>query len=372
MKRSLIYLIVLPSILFFSACKKQDGIFKDYVVPGGTVYTGKPGGLLAQPGYKRMRLVWARGADPSVTRAKVSWDNGAKSLAVTYPATGDSISVIIPDLEEKPYSFIVNTFNSKGNSSVPVELQTRVYGDSYQSGISNRPIINSVLAISGSSVTINWGIADLSGGATATEVKYVAADGVAKIQRFPVTENSSTITDLKLGSAFEYRTVYRPDTLSLDNFNTAFQLYEKMEFAKSNWSVIAYSSQHTAGDNAAANIIDGTFTTRWHTLVDGVSKYPHFVTVDMKGDRTITQFSVWRTNKDVPNGDDRGPNKFQLLISNDNVVWTDLGVFNFDRFKNGEQSYAIAAKPKARYFKFVATEGPLAYMVLGEISVFGF
>jgi hypothetical protein len=372
MKRILIYLITLCPVLFFTACKKQDGIFKDYVVPGGTVYAGKASGVLAQPGFKRMRLVWARGADPSVTKANVSWDSGTSSLDVTYPATGDSISIIIPDLEERSYSFIIRTFNSNGNSSIPVELQTRVYGDSYVAGISNRPITNSVLATTGSSITINWGTADLSGGATATEVKYVGTDGVSKTQRFPIAESSSTVSGMKLGSAFEYRTVYRPDTLSLDNFNTAFQLYEKMEFAKTNWSLIAYSSQHTAGENAAANIIDGTFTTRWHTLVDGVSKYPHFVTVDMKAERTITQFSVWRTNKDVPNGDDRGPDKFQLLVSNDNVVWTDLGQFDFDRFKNGEQSYAISGKPKARYFKFIATAGPIPYMVLGEISAFGF
>jgi hypothetical protein len=372
MKKLLIYLIALFPVLFFTACKKQDGTFKDYVVPGGTVYAGKANGVLAQPGYKRMRLVWARGADPSVTSANVSWDNGTSSLDVTYPATGDSISVIIPGLEEKSYSFIIKTFNSKGNPSIPVELQTKVYGDSYQSGISNRSITNSMLAITGSSMTINWGAADLSGGATATEVKYVGADGVSKTQRFPITESSSTVTDIKVGSAFEYRTVYRPDSLSLDNFNTAFQLYEKMEFAKTNWSVIAFSSQHSDGDNAAANIIDGTFTTRWHTLVDGVSKYPHFVTVDMKAVRTITQFSVWRTNKDVPNGDDRGPDKFQLLVSEDNVVWIDLGLFDFNRFKNGEQSYAISAKPKARYFKFIATAGASPYMVLGEISAFGF
>ena len=56
----------------------------------------------------------------------------------------------------------------------------------------------------------------------------------------------------------------------------------------------------------------------------------------------------------------------------DNVSWTDLGTYDFNRFVNGEQNYVMGSLVRARYFKFVGVAGPQDYMVMGEISAYGY
>jgi hypothetical protein len=185
-----------------------------------------------------------------------------------------------------------------------------------------------------------------------------------------VTESSSVLTDAQPGTTLQYRTVFEPDTLSIDEFYTGSSDVGDMSFSKKDWSIIAYSSQHSDGDNAVINFIDGTDATRWHTLAGG-SFYPHFATIDMGVERTITKFGVWRTTFEN-GGDDRAPDQIQFLTSTDNTNWTDLGIYPFNRHINGEQTYLIPSEPRARYFKFVGVSGPQDYMVMGEISAYGF
>jgi hypothetical protein len=49
----------------------------------------------------------------------------------------------------------------------------------------------------------------------------------------------------------------------------------------------------------------------------------------------------------------------------------DAGIFNFARMNDAGQYYAVTARPKARYFKFVGLSGPEKFMVMGEINVYG-
>src|SRR3546814_20653067 len=77
----------------------------------------------------------------------------------------------------------------------------------------------------------------------------------------------------------------------------------------------------------------------------------------MGGLRTITYFGVWRTTFEN-GGDKRAPDKIQFLTSLDNVTWTDMGIFDFNRFINGEQLFEMPEGTEARYFNLVGVEGP--------------
>lgn len=154
--------------------------------------------------------------------------------------------------------------------------------------------------------------------------------------------------------------------MSIDTFYTSFQESKGYLFDKTEWEVIDFSTQHPGGANLVTNAIDGNPGTRWHTWV-GHSQYPHFVTIDMGAEHTITIFELYRMT-----GDDRACNTFQLLVSTDDVTWKDMGIFNFNRLIDDGQLYDISSHPTARYFKFVGISGPQVYMVTGEISVYGF
>jgi hypothetical protein len=355
--------------MLFSACKKMDSTYKQYIVVGGITYTGKAKSPRAYAGHNRVKITWLRGADPNVTKARIFWDNYTDSVEVNIKDDMDTISVIIDNLPEKDYSFAIRTYDKNGVSSIPVELLSGAFGDKYQSQLLTRPV-NSILLDKNDQVTIKWGNADISNGAIFTELEYTDLSGTAKTIRFPVTEPASILTDAKPGTALQYRTVFEPDSLSIDEFYTDYSALGEMSFDKKDWSIIAYSTQHSDGDNAVINFIDGTDATRWHTFAGG-STYPHFATIDMGVERTITRFGVWRTTFET-GGDDRAPDQIQFLTSTDNTNWTDLGVYSFNRHINGEQTYLIPSQPTARYFKFVGVSGPQPFMVIGEISAYGF
>ncbi len=160
-------------------------------------------------------------------------------------------------------------------------------------------------------LTINWGGADIANGAYASEVKYTDVSGTVKSQVFPVLVKASEvkiteITDMKANTNYQFRTIFRPDSLSLDMFYTSYTDGGLFSIDKKDWRVVSFSSQHPGGDNAAVNFIDGTEHTRWHSCA-GCSSYPHWIVVDMGAPRILTQFGVWRTDFDSPGGDGRGP-----------------------------------------------------------------
>jgi len=347
----------------------MDSTYRQYVVVGGIPYTGKATSPKAYAGHNRVRITWLRGADPNVTKAKIFWDNYADSLEVSIPEDADTISVMIDQLPEKAYTFEIKTYDKNGIPSIPVEVLSGAFGDKYQSELINRPV-NSVLLDANDKITIKWGNADISDGAIFTELEYTDLSGATTTRRFPVSESSSELTDLKAGTVFRYRTVFEPDSLSIDEFYTGFANPGDFSFDKKNWSIIAYSTQHSDGDNAVINFIDGTDATRWHTRAGG-SNYPHFATIDMGVQRTITKFGVWRTTFET-GGDDRAPDQIQFLTSTDNISWADQGIYHFNRMINGEQTYLMTSPPAARYFKFVGVSGPQDYMVMGEISAYGY
>ncbi len=365
MKSILYYFLVLFMFLeVFTSCTEMDSTYSEFIVPGGINYPGKAVNAVVYAGRNRVKIVWLRGTDPSVVKTRIFWDNYTDSVEVATPAQGDTLSVIINNLEEKTYVFTIKTYDSKGNISVPIELLSSAYGERYQANLLSQSPFAAILDNQGN-VTIEWGTANITGGAYQTEVVYTDVSNKTLTQRFSATESTLALTGLKPGTTFQYRTSYLPSSFSIDTFYTSYTENKEFVFKKSEWSIIAFSSQHTAdATNGIGNIIDGSAATRWHTL--STSKYPHYVTIDMKAKKKISGFELFRTTGDV-----RACDKFQLFVSLDNVIWTDLGVFNFDRLTDNGQYYGMVSNPEARYFKFVGLAGPNPFMVSGEINVYG-
>ena len=366
--------LLIATACLISACRKMDETYKEFVVPAGLVYPGKAIAI-AQSGRNRVQLVWPKGVDKSIVTAKVYWNSYADSIVVDIASVpGDTVKVMVNDLMEKSYTFVIRTFDAQGNKSVPVEVNGGSFGTRYQSQLLTRPV-NSTLINAAGKLTINWGGADIANGAYASEVKYTDVSGVVKTQIFPVIvkgreEKITEISDMLANTNYQFRTIFRPDSLSIDKFLTSYTDGGLFSIDKRDWKVTALSSQHPGGDNAGVNFIDGTEHTRWHTCA-GCSSYPHWIIIDMGAPRILTQFGVWRTDFDSPGGDKRGPSKFEFLTSVDNVTWVSQGTFNFDVNLNGEQRFLLPRSPRARYFRFTGTQGPDGNMVLGEISTYG-
>ena len=361
--QSILIMVLFSTICALSACKKMDSTYEKFIVPGGITYAGKATLPKVYAGQNRVLITWHRGSDPNVTSAKVFWNNYLDSVNVAIPAAADSISVFINNLEEQTYTFIIMTYDAKGNTSIPVEVLGSSYGSKYQATLLNRAINASELDPL-NNLTINWGNPNITGGYFGTEVRYTDLSGNTRVQRYTGVESTSFIPDRKMGTTYDYRTIYIPNITSIDTFYTSYETKSLFYLTKAQWTVKAFSTQNSGAANLAINVIDGNPATRWHTDAK-TSKYPHFVTVDMGIENTITTFEIYRTT-----GDDRACDTFQLLVSVDNITWTNLGNFDFNRLSDSGQLYDIPSRPKARYFKFVGLSGSLAYMVTGEINVY--
>ena len=364
---SFIIIIFSLALLCCTSCSKMEDSYEEFVVPGGIVYPGIAVQPTAYPGKNRVKVSWLKNVDPSVTHAQIFWNNYQDSLHVPMPTGTDSISVIIDNLLENTYTFFIRNYDSEGNISVPVEAFGVAYGENYASSLRNRPIIKNVMDANGQ-VFINWGEPDLSKGFIATEVKFTDMDGQESILSFDETEENSLLENYDASMPYQYRSLYTPDPLSIDTFATEYVDNPEAYFLldKTTFSVTDFSTQHDSkAANRVTNVIDGNPGSRWHTHASN-SSYPHFVTVDMGYEATISGFEIFRMTDD-----DRACDTFQLLVSADNETWEDLGEFNFNRLTNEGQFYEIASMPKANYFKFVALTGPEDYFVLGEINVYG-
>ena len=351
-------------VLLGAGCQKMDDSYRKYVVPGGKYYPEKPRDAGVRSGKGRVQVFWLKGTDPTVKRATIFWNGGMDSVAADVTGQGDTINKIIDGLKEQQYTFEMYTYDDQGNKSIAAEAIGASYGTVYQNSLLNRPINSGVVNDNGE-VTVYWGAASSTNGAISTEVSYTDNQSKTKKQTFPVSDIKSVINDLKDVSDLKYRTVFLPDSMAIDTFYTAFDSFDNFLMDKSAWNVIDFSSQHdNSADNRVTNIIDGNPGTRWHCWLN--SNYPHYVVIDMNKIRPITAFEIFRMTDD-----DRACDQFTLAVSDDNIKWNTLGTYDFNRFINGGQLYAMPKGTKGRYFKFTGIAGPLNYMVMGEINVYG-
>lgn len=358
------YLAILVVLsLGLNACKKMDSTYKDYLVLGGKYYPEKANQPKFQSGNLRGRMVWRNGADPKSTIARIFWNNYKDSVEVQLSKDKDSINYLFTNLSENVYSFVIKTYDGKGNVSVPVEISGAVYGETYQSRLLERPVKESLLKID-NSLSVTWDYADTTSGAVATEIEYTNRLGALKLQRTSTRLSKTDLLDYKAGTPFRYRTVYLPDSIALDVFYTPYKTNATLFLDKKQWKIADFSTQHPGDENKVTNLIDGDPGTRWHTDA-GNSHYPHFCTIDMGAQRTISKIGLWRMKDD-----DRAPDQVQFLTSSDQVNWVDQGVFNFNRQINDEQVFNLPVLKDAKYFKVVGVSGPNSFMVLGEVRVY--
>lgn len=366
--RKWIYLSILSFVLIASCAKIDD--YKKFVEEGEISYTGKIDSVKVYSGDGRVFIQGLFRSDPKVASCKIYWNSLKDSVEVPVIKTGgvDTLKQFI-QLPENLYNFQIYTYDALGNKSVPVYATGRSYGASYKASLTNRLILSAIIDAN-NDVIINWRNIDKTLGAFATEVVYTDNTNMEQRVTMDIDATTLLLKDYKSGAPFTYRTLYLPDTLSIDTFYTAYQTYQNFMYDKTSWKVIDFSSNHGGNDNKVQNFIDGTAATRWHTLVG--QGYPHFAVVDMQGKKTITSFGLQITTFEHPEGDSRAPDTFQMLVSDDNVTWVDLGTFNLNRFLNSEQLYNLSTPVSARYFKFIGVTGPENNMVLGEINIYGY
>ncbi|WP_316838977.1 discoidin domain-containing protein [Pedobacter gandavensis] len=124
----------------------------------------------------------------------------------------------------------------------------------------------------------------------------------------------------------------------------------RVELPKTGWSVVDFSSEEVAAANRAADVIDGSVLTFWHSRwSSNAAVYPHHLSIDLGSSKTVSG-GLSLTQRE---GANRAIKDFEILISSDNVSYTSLG--NKEAANgSGTQYFAFDSPKTFRYFKIIA------------------
>src|SRR5690606_18387166 len=125
----------------------------------------------------------------------IFWNNYTDSLEISVPSVGDTIRALVDGLEERFYSFIIKTYDTKGNFSTPVEVTSFAYGDNYQSSLLNRSIQRLERDVLGS-MHVYLANADIANGAKETEFVYENISGETVVVRASSAASNAVLPDV--------------------------------------------------------------------------------------------------------------------------------------------------------------------------------
>lgn len=218
-KTTFFYLFIIISL---ASCTEWDE-FKEYTEGGEIVYPGKVVGAIILPGKERVQLYALLNADPNIVHYKIFWDDRGDSISYDInKQSGDSIVSNIFEVSEGVKSFEIYTYDNLGNVSIPTYVVGVSYGAAYRRKLNNRLI--SDLVFSDSGTTINWSQMDLTTGPQFTRIEYEVNEEAKTIET-SIDESSTFLDGFTSSDTISYRTIFRPETNSIDTFSTSYTDY---------------------------------------------------------------------------------------------------------------------------------------------------
>ena len=220
MKHLIIILCVIAGIC--SSCNDMLDNIQPYLDAGENIYVGKVDSLTASSGRNRILLKGFYMYGVTQKKCVIRWqsqDEEDKSLEldVVRDNAVDPFEVIIDDLDEGQYEFSVTTYDAKGNSSIESMIEGYVYGNLYESNLTNRKMDR--LYLDENEVVISWRPAN---NALKSEMHYTSVTGEEKRIEIPITETETRIEDCDLTKVLRWRTVYLPEETAIDYFYSEF------------------------------------------------------------------------------------------------------------------------------------------------------
>ena len=292
--------IIIPLILSaLISCGDFMDTHKEYIEDGEIIYAPKVASVIFFAGMNRIECQYMLYKSPNVRSVDLYWNEGMDSLImpVTPTAGIDLFSVIIPNLEEKSYTFNARTTDLHGHKSLYLTNFGTSYGEVYKSTLTGRRV-NTVELIDKNDIgTGSISLFAASEDLVRTEIRYQKSDGSTDIVVAKQNENTVFCPDALPGSTFEARSLYIPEPVAIDTFATAWTTYgtafaTSYQYDRSDWEVLEVSDE-TAGEGGSA-LIDGNLATYWSSQRTPVAPLPHWAIIDMKSPKNIVRFDIYR------------------------------------------------------------------------------
>ncbi len=361
MNRIYVILAIVLTTSIFTSCEDFMDRHKEWIKDGEIIYSPRVDSLSFIAGRERLEFRHWLYKSPNVRSVDLYWNDMADSLIfqVTPSAGIDSLSVIVPKMPERAYTFTVRTTDMYGHKSLFITGFGSAYGESYESSLNDRNIGTSGIKI-GDDGLIGWANLLAAGeGLVRTEFRYVKADGSEGTAIAKASATSVEMPDATYSSFFKTRSLYIPEPESIDTFATAWKQHPVAfpdpppafgPYNRSNWVVLEVSDQTASDGGGMHTLLDGNHNNWWHSKWDnGNAPCPHWAIIDMKGAKDVGKFVVYRR----PNNPDTKTVEFYLSDTpNSNGTGTKVAVGLFPNAGNDPiEIYADDMVTKGRYLK---------------------
>lgn len=255
MKKFYIFLVFVLA-LAAASCAKQDTVYKEFVKNGGLIYPAKPINISADRGFQRIVLTWELPMDPSIRTAKLFWDSRTQSMDFDYSDYPDGkVSVVIPNLEDRSYTFEVVNYDSAENASLATEITSSPFGDSWLVSHAERAITMNEMDGTDAVVTLGKPTNEI----TATKFRYLSTSGQTLEKVFPASESVVRLPNAQKWKDIEYQSSF----CSAEGIDTVWI---------NNWSKgpypVASTVESTAAVTVTANQIRDNYVPSY--IIDGI------------------------------------------------------------------------------------------------------
>lgn len=289
-------IMLLAILIAFAGCSKMDE-YKKYVKSGEISYTGKIDSLQIFSGNKRVLIKGLFLSDPKIDKCVIYWNSKKDSAVIKVNRTQgvDTLKYLINNLEDNVYNFEILTYDKLGNASIPVYAVGTAYGERYQASLGNRPISKKELYAGDLTTSLVFGSMDRTSGVFATEIQYKDQGGISRKLLIPIDSTSIILSDYAIGSEFEYRTLFLPDTSCIDTFYSAYTAAEPSVVYLLN---LGDQFTHAEWDGGRWGVLENWITND-DTKNAGGDKYGGY---ELRGGVGVLSFEAGWGLRAVPNG----------------------------------------------------------------------
>lgn len=238
--------IILLMCAIIGLCTSCDGMLdniQSYLDEGETIYVGKVDSLEAFPGKNRVQLKGYYLYGVTQKKCVIEWlsmdeEEMKLELDVVRENPEDPFEVTIDNLDEGQYEFSITTYDAQGNHSVESIIESYVYGELYESNLTNRRIDSK--NITGTVMEINWRPVN---NALEVELYYEDRDGNEVKRIIPVSETKTVIDDCAYEGTLRWKTIYLPEKNAIDKFYSEetieeYSFYVERELDKSKFKEV--------------------------------------------------------------------------------------------------------------------------------------
>jgi len=357
MKKISFIIFAAVSALTLCNCDGMMDVHEEYVKDGEIIYAPKIDSLSFIAGRNRAQFnYWLYNA-PNVKSVDVFWNGRADSLIIPVSPSSerDSFTTLINNLPEQSYTFEVRTTDNYGHNSLWTTAFGNTYDADYVNTLSNRRVKSLTLDEYGG--VVNWLAA--ADGLVRMEVRYTANNGSQLVTLTPSGSNVSALPDAKAGTQISCRSVFIPETESIDTFFLDWvqvdeTLPTEFSYDRSLWSVLACSDETASDGGGMHTILDGDYGTYWHSQWDGGNvPLPHWLLVDLSKQIAVSRLMFVRRNNSTDDKD------VLFFLGNtpdaDADDWVQIGAAVITQ---NETSITSTNKTfKGRYLKLLFTTG---------------